>query len=210
MWQLLPHWGSLCTQCHSLNRSFLRRWSYHLGLHPPDELIEGLKAFPRLSLNLGFSQTKALGAIPQGATNLIFWLAWNSPSRLDWLAGKSQGSPYLLLPRARVTSAHRHTRHFHTGSGNQTQIFVLAKQMLCWLSHLSSPILWSDPIHFNVFCTHCPFRFVVVKSSRVPGFWQWRCPFKVHVNQSFLENKFCFPIHLPIEEVITFMFMHKC
>lgn len=144
--QLLPHGGSLCPPSPSLN------WSLKVmkvSLSPPTSRWAHWEpqAFPQLSLNLGFcvfvcasthgNQMKALGAIPQDATDL----AWNSTGRLDWLVGKSQGSPISPspLPRVSVPNAQHSTRHFLMGSGNQTQIFVLAKQMLCWLSHLSNP-----------------------------------------------------------------------
>lgn len=43
-------------------------------------------------------QRTTLGVMPQGATHLVILTVLNSPNKLDWLTGKSQGSPVSSSP----------------------------------------------------------------------------------------------------------------
>lgn len=66
------------------------------------------QAFIQFSLNLMFCvfvcahtcgcQRTTLGVMPQDATHLVILTDLNSPSKLDWLTGKSQGSPVSSSP----------------------------------------------------------------------------------------------------------------
>lgn len=68
-------------------------------------------------------------------------LAWNSSSRLDWLARKPQGSICLHCPSFGITNVNHHIWLFvifNAGSGAQNQVLVFAWQGAFTLSHLPS------------------------------------------------------------------------
>lgn len=77
-------------------------------------------------------------------------LTWILPSKLGRLASEAQGSlPFsAFLQHWDYNCMPPHLAAFYTGSGNQTQVFVLVRETFYQLSHLTSPY---SGILYNVF-----------------------------------------------------------
>lgn len=80
-----------------------------------------------------------------------------SPSHLGWLASEPRGAPLSTSPVLELqvhTTTAKLSFLFNVSSGNRTQILLLAKQILYWLSYLPSPptISLTKKKHFWVRC----------------------------------------------------------
>lgn len=57
-------------------------------------------------------------------------LSWRSPNRLNWLASELHGTTDLCQHSPGIISMHYHTQLLNQDPGEQTQVFVCAKQVL--------------------------------------------------------------------------------
>lgn len=60
--------------------------------------------------------------------------------RLDHLVNEPLGSIYPCLPAAGVTRMDHHTQYLYVSSGGGTQVFMIVRQALDWLSHPPCPL----------------------------------------------------------------------